>query len=189
MRLRTVIFPKLLGLMFVMGGVSRLAGQEPKGATAPETSAGHSVRAFLQRYLKTGSLKNDTDTRYRVAFVDLNVDGTPEAVVYIIGNAWCGSGGCPLLVLSKAGSSYRVVARITIVRPPIYVMTHLSNGWRDIAVRVQGGGIHPGYDSELRFDGKTYPTNPSVPPARKVNEAAARDVIIPVSGEDLPLNP
>jgi hypothetical protein len=30
---------------------------------------------------------------------------------------------------------------------------------------VQGGGIQPGYEARLQVDGKTYPSNPSIPPA------------------------
>ena len=54
----------------------------------------------------------------------------------------------------------------------------LTKGWHNIAVRVQGGGITPGYFAELRFDGKTYPKNPSVPPARRLKDEPHGKAII-----------
>ena len=42
----------------------------------------------------------------------------------------------------------------------------------------QGGGIQPGYEAELRFDGKTYPANPSVPPARPLKGKPEGEMLI-----------
>jgi hypothetical protein len=44
--------------------------------------------------------------------------------------------------------------------------------------RLQGGGIQPGYEAELRFDGKTYPENPSTPPAMHSPENARGEILI-----------
>jgi hypothetical protein len=50
-------------------------------------------------------------------------------------------------------------------------------------VWVQGGGIQPGYEAELRFDGNAYPSNPSVIPARPlVNRPHGQIVIAEVTG-------
>ena len=72
------------------------------------------------------------------------------------------------LVLTPEGASYRVVTKIRITRPPIRVLATSSHGWHDIGVWVQGGGIQRGYEAKLQFDGKTYPSNPSSPPALPV---------------------
>jgi hypothetical protein len=69
-----------------------------------------------------------------------------------------------------------VVTKTTVTRPPIQVLASKSNGWHDIAVRVAGGGIANGYDAELSFDGRKYPSNPTVPPARRVAEEVAATV-------------
>jgi len=98
--------------------------------------------------------------------------------VYLRDRTWCGTGGCPTLILARRGSSYRVVAKITITRPPIRVLTATSNGCHDIGVWVEGGGIRPGYEAELRFNGKTYPTNPSVPPARPLHARVPGEIAI-----------
>ena len=146
----------------------------------PLSTQQESLKRFLQ------SLDKSKSTRYIVAFRDINDDGIPEAIVYLIGRNWCGSGGCNTLVLARDGTSWRIVATITITRPPIRVLPDTSNGWHSIGVWVQGGGIQPGYEVELRFDGKTYPKNPSVPPARRL-EKSTGEIVIPSAENGTPL--
>ena len=130
----------------------------PQRTYQPTSDQDRSVREFLQKCLRDphASLEDEKTTRYSAAFVDLNDDGKPEVIAYITGRDWCGSGGCTTLVLVPKGSSYRVVARLTITRPPIRVLRAKSHGWRDIGVWMQGGGIQPGYEANLFFNGKTY---------------------------------
>lgn len=135
---------------------------------------GESLRRFLQAW------NDEISAQYSAAFQDVNDDGIPEAFVYLTGGRWCGSGGCSLLVLKQAGSSWQVVTRTTITRLPIRMLTKKSNGWHNISVWVEGGGIQPGYEAELIFDGKTYPTNPTVPPARQIKKELAGVVVIPL---------
>jgi len=163
--------------------------QTPREAATPSSTAQESLRTFLQHYLRGPSRDEDKTTRYFVALVNLSTDGTPEAIVYLTGNGWCGSGGCNTLILGRDGSSWRVVTNITITRPPIRVLSNTSNGWHTIGVWVQGGGIQPGYEAELRFDGKTYPRNPSTPPARPLEGKAAGEVVVPSSQVGTPLYP
>ncbi len=153
--------------------------KEPSRAEhSPSPVAENSLRTFLQTYLGFMPVGEDPTTRYQDAFVDLNGDGIPEVIVFVTGESWCGSGGCEILVLARKGSSYTVVTRMTVSRPPIRVLTTKSNGWHDISVWVQGGGYVQGYEAELQFDGSTYPTNPSAPPARPVTGRVAGKVVI-----------
>lgn len=147
-----------------------------------------SLQGFLQAYLKNPVLGNIRSTRYFANFVDLKGDGAREAIVYIMDDEhqwfqhhWCGSGGCTMLVLAPTGSSYEVIARVTITRPPIRVLVTRSHGWHDIGVWVQGGGIQPGYEARLSFNGKTYPSNPSVLPARRLAKHIPGDTVIPLT--------
>jgi hypothetical protein len=107
----------------------------------------------------------------------------------LVGRDYCGSGGCNCLVLARKNSSYEVVTKITITQTPIRVLDSVSNGWRSLGVGVRGGGIQPGYEAELRFDGKTYPRNPSVPPARPLKTAVAGEVVIESEQNATPLYP
>lgn len=138
-----------------------------------------SLKPFLQGHLRQPGDDVDKTTRYLYAFVDLDGRGKKEVVVYVTGQRWCGSGGCTTLVLAPDDSSYRIVTRIPITRLPIRLLSSQSNGWRDLAVWVQGGGIQHGYESLLPFDGKSYPTNPTVAPARRLEGGAAGEVILP----------
>lgn len=115
------------------------------------------------------SIITDSDVQYISALRDLNYDGIPEAIVYLMGN-YCGSGGCNTLILAQDATSWKVIATITVSWPPIYVFNNSSNGWRDIGVFVGGGGIYPGYEAVLSFDGDSYPSNPTVAPSRQINE-------------------
>ena len=136
-----------------------------------------SVRRFLQ------SFDSDLKDRFVVGFADLNSDGKPEAFVYLTSNDWCGSGGCTTLVLVREAESWRLLSEITITRLPIRMLGTKSHGWRDITVWVQGGGIQPGYETVLQFDGETYPGNPSMPPAKPLAGKTEGEIVIPSAPE------
>lgn len=98
---------------------------------------------------------------YQSANADLNGDGRAETLVYLSHDFFCGSGGCNLLILARQGSGYQIITRTTVTWPPIRLLESKSNGWHDIAVTVAGGGIIPGHEVALHFDGRAYPTNPT----------------------------
>jgi hypothetical protein len=116
-------------------------------------------------------------TRVLVSIQNLSDMGAPQAIVYLLGPKWCGSGGCNTLILAQNDETWKIISNIRITRPPIRISNERSHGWRDIGVWVQGGGIQPGYQAELAFDGKTYPENPTVPPARRLSEPAGQIAI------------
>ncbi|HXB75255.1 MAG TPA: hypothetical protein VNY05_43885 [Candidatus Acidoferrales bacterium] len=139
-----------------------------------------------------GSLRTlfeDQTARYAAAFQDLDGDGKPEAIVYLAGRDWCGTGGCHTVILSYVGESWKVITRVSITRPPIRLLKSKSNGWYDLGVWVQGGGIQPGYEAQLRFDGEMYPENPSVPPAKQLGSNLPGTVMISASQTLTPLYP
>jgi hypothetical protein len=150
-----------------------------------------SLKSFLQTYLGKpyAPFEQEGATRYSSVFVDLRGDGTKEVIVYVSGRAWCGSGGCVMLILAPEGASYRVVTRTTITRLPIRVLNTKTNGWHDIGVTVAGGGVQLGGEAILPFDGKTYPSNPTVPPARRMPGKIPGKVVIPPDMHDEPLYP
>jgi hypothetical protein len=148
-------------------------------AFAAETATSDGVlRTFLQGYLKGPDPTVDRTTRYSTAPVSLD-NGTQMELIYLSGQRWCGSGGCTALLLEADGSSFKVIEKFTLVRLPIRVLPNLTNGWHDLAMWVQGGGIS-GHAAVLRYDGSKYPSNPSVAPA---TQSAGP----PDSGLDLPL--
>lgn len=114
------------------------------------------IRSFL-----LGEYPDAGTIRYALAWKDLNGDGLDEAIVYLTGQYFCGSGGCSLLVLSKDGEGWRTVGDVSTTRTPVSVLASSSNGWRDLAVAVAGGG-GPAGTMALKFDGKAYPGNASI---------------------------
>ncbi len=152
--------------------ITAMAGQRPRQAPSRD-----SLEAFLRTYFADRTDGDDETIRYDFAFVDIDADNSPEAVVYAQGRTLCGSGGCRTLILRFDGSSYRVVSRLSITRPPIRVLETTTNGWRDLSVRVAGGGSRA-HEAILPFDGKTYPRNPSVAPSRQARRAVSGKVLI-----------
>lgn len=148
---------------------------------SPSAQQEDALKGFLQAYV--GDSKIGQMTQYSVAFTDLSGEGIPEAIVYLTSGGWCGSGGCTMLILQPQGPAYKVVTKTTVTRLPIRALTTKSNGWLDLGVRVQGGGLLMPYEAVLSFDGSTYPPNPSVPPARKLTGKVAGSVLIPASAQ------
>jgi uncharacterized protein YecT (DUF1311 family) len=137
------------------------------------------LRAFLRTYLHEAGIAADdaSKTRYTVAWKDLNGDGRPEAIVYLEGGAWCGSGGCTLLVLERSGGGFTVRGRTTITRTPIGILPSTTHGWNDLVVGIGGGGVQPG-QIVLPFRGDRYAGNPMVPPARRLGLHEKAEVLI-----------
>jgi hypothetical protein len=152
----------------------------------PIPSQAQSLKNFLQSYLGKpyAPFEREGATRYSSTFVDLKDDRTKEVIVYVSGRAWCGSGGCVALILIPEGRSYRVATQTTVTRLPIRVLNTKSNGWHDISVVVAGGGIQPGYEAILSFNGKTYPSNPTVAPAHRSIGEIQGEIVIPATAEE-----
>jgi hypothetical protein len=168
---------------FLLASMCPVAGGPAQAVQQPTSRQEESLRRFLRDYLGAPdpSFEPMEPTLYSAAFVDLKDDGTREVIVYVTGRAWCGSGGCITLVLAPKGSSYTLITEITITRPPIRALISKSHGWHDITVVVQGGGIIEPYEAKLSFDGETFPSNPTVPPAQELTEKVPGKVVVPLS--------
>jgi uncharacterized protein len=152
-----------LALLVAVALLPQAAGTQPSGL--PADVANHLRRQF------------GDDARYVDGAADLNGDGRPETVVYVVGPMACGSGGCPTLVFTPDGYGYRLVSSITVTNPPIKASAATTAGWRNLIVRVSGGGAKA-HDAELLSNGKSYPPNPSVAGPRVKTAAAGGEVII-----------
>lgn len=90
-----------------------------------------------------------------VARVDLNGDGQPELLAYLMGPYFCGTGGCTLQLLTPGVGGWRHVQTWPITRLPLLVAPTTSQGWRDIW-RAESGGGAPSSVVRERFDGHRY---------------------------------
>jgi hypothetical protein len=155
-----------------------LAGCKPD---APEPAASDAAGAeqapspvSVEEWLRANELGDDAaggpfeGALYAKAETDLDGDGVDEVLVYVGGPMFCGSGGCNLLVLKRGSGGFAAVGDLSVVQRPVGVLDSSTNGWRDLAVSVSGGG-NPGGTMKLMFDGKAYPSNPTVAPAEPVD--------------------
>lgn len=176
-------------IIFALCGTLMTATCLGQDRVSQDAAADGVLKTFLQNYLKSGSSGFDKTTRYSAAFADSSGAKVPEVVVYVSGRAWCGSGGCSMLILRPDRVSFTVITRTTITRPPIRVLQTATNGWHDVGVWVQGGGILAGYTAVLSFNGKAYASNPTVPPARRLAGDSDGEILIPKSAAGFLLYP
>lgn len=169
-------------VLAVAGAAAFLPGQ----ATTSDRPS-EALKAYLRSYLNPDdNVPPDTTTRITTFGVRTGGGKAEEDIVYVSGRRWCGSGGCTMLILQPTKSSFKVLGRVTIVQLPIRLLPSMSDGHPDIGVRVGGGGVQSGYEAVLSFNGKSYPSNPSLPPARRVSAPQGK-VIIATTGNSLPL--
>jgi hypothetical protein len=171
-----IVSVTVIGLMFLT--FSCHAQQQQRPNAFQESS----VKSFLQSFVGVPLHERDKITRYSAVFVDLKADSSQEVIVYLTGPSWCGTGGCTMLILAPEGTSYKVVTITTVMRLPIRVLTTKTNGWHDISVEARAEG-----EVKLSFDGKTYPSNPTVPPARPLRNKVPGRVVISDTTENMPL--
>jgi hypothetical protein len=92
---------------------------------------------------------------FKYALVDLDGDGILDAVVYLTGAKWCGSGGCTLRILKGTRAGFSFVSGTLRTFCPILALDSQSHGWKSLAVALRAGGY-----GVLEFDGKRYPLSP-----------------------------
>ena len=144
------------------------------GCAATEVPPGELVERLLD-YLKD----QPGPIHFFAAQADLNQDERPEWIVHVAGPAVCGTGGCDTLVFATTQHELRLVTRITVSRPPIVVAETSTHGWRDLIVRASGGGLLPGHDARLRYNGRTYAPNPTAHPSEPLLQTPDGRVAIP----------
>jgi hypothetical protein len=110
-------------------------------------------------------LSPDRETRYIDGTIDLNADGQAEFLVYVAGGSACRTGGCPTLVFTHLASGFRLLSTIALSHPPVSVTSEISKGWRNLIVRVADSDGRA-RDVELKFDGQSYPGDPTVSSGR-----------------------
>jgi len=105
--------------------------------------------------------QDEGNVRYYYNKVDLNEDGNPEVFVYLVGSPVCGTGGCSAAIFKQVNEEYILLSKFTLVNNPVIINNSKTNGYRDIIMYVSGGGIES-FFAWVKYDGTTYPTNPSV---------------------------
>jgi hypothetical protein len=87
------------------GAIAASQGQE----STTSSHLSQPLKIYLRGYLNVG-VRIPPDTTTRVTPVRVSTDeGKSEDVVYVSGQRWCGRGGCTLLILEPAESTFKVL--------------------------------------------------------------------------------
>ncbi|WP_095012973.1 hypothetical protein [Tsuneonella mangrovi] len=160
MKLRTIL-PLAAAIGVAACSPSADDNPPPAKAALPASEDARLESFLIQQFVA------DAPVSYRAGRVDLDGDGTDEVLAYVGGPMVCGSGGCPLLVLKDDGKDFKVLTQTSVTQLPVGVLDSRTNGMRDLWVTIGGGGAEGG-TVKLAWDGKSYPTNPTVDPATKI---------------------
>jgi uncharacterized protein len=139
------------------------------------------VEKVIAAEMQTQNMKVD-EQKIDADYVDLNGDSTLDAIVILSGSYWCGTGGCTMLVFTGQGSTFKLLSRSSLVRPPLTVAETKTKGFRDLILDVSGGGM-PAKKVALKFDSTGYPENPSDQPALPKNAKILGKVLFPPNSQ------
>ena len=152
----------------------KLVDPDPDDGVPPEQYSPHNsnieVASRIREFLTDDLLKADLNLmttkqrKFQYEEVDLNEDGKKEYLVGFKNSYFCGSGGCTFYLLNNDGT---VIAMFSVSDAPFIALKSKTNGWRDLVVNSNGAL------RSLKFNGKTYPSNPSVAP--KFNQIPSDD--------------
>lgn len=120
------------------------------------------IRLTIKDLYKDDLAKNfidDNSKKFIFFEYDLNEDGKKEILVGLTGGYFCGTGGCTQLLLDNQGN---VITQFSVSGNSVVIDTNKTNGWKDLF-------IYSGSKYRIvKFNGKTYPSNPSILPELKV---------------------
>ncbi|MBS2037161.1 hypothetical protein JST97_19395 [bacterium] len=98
--------------------------------------------------------------RIRYLYAPVKLRGSAQQwFVMLLSQQFVGSGGATALILDE---KKHLVSRFTLVNNPVLVCAESTKGWKDLVFFVAGGGVKAHY-ARLRFNGTSYPGNPSSP--------------------------
>ena len=127
------------------------------------------INFLTQSYLENDlQFLTENDRKFQFYKIDLNDDGKEEYFVRFMSSYFCGTGGCTFLLLDRYAE---VINKFTVMDAPIYISKDKTNGWKKLIVQSVGKF------KELIFDGKSYPSNPSVAPDSKTQPGPDFEII------------
>lgn len=119
-------------------------------------------------YDRISKILNDEDIDENTKITERYLDAdnnweTEETLIFIESPAYCGSGGCTMILVNEKDE---IITKFTVTRKPVLIGNNIEKKeWTDLVVWSDGSY------RLLQHDGKTYPSNPSL--AQKLSE---RDV-------------
>jgi hypothetical protein len=126
------------------------------GINSSNLETANLVRLTLRDLFKEDLSKNlidDTSKKFIFFEYDLNGDSKKEILVGLIGSYFCGSGGCTQYILDNQGN---VISKFSVSDYPVIIDSNATNNWKNLII------YSGGKNRLVKFNGKTYPSNPSV---------------------------
>lgn len=187
-------YAAVIALALLGGCRQQPAPANTKGATVatniadaePAATDGETVAEALRAKLMETGDGFGTDSKYLVAFSDLDNDGAREALLYLIDPTRCGPLGCSLFVLQPDGDGGWVV-RDTIgpSKLPVYRLDHRTDKWADLGVTIVSGGKRQ--LMAVPHGAKGYAPDPNAPTIDVANKAGAALLIADEESKAVPV--
>lgn len=120
------------------------------------------IRTSFQTLFKDDLARNiipGLSRKFIIFEFDLNGDSINEIFAGLTGPYFCGSGGCTIYLFKNDGT---VLTRFTVADYPIVVSDSKTMGFKDLIIKSNG------QNHLMKFDGKKYPSNPSLEPVLKL---------------------
>ena len=124
--------------------------------------AENQIRTSFQTLFKDDLARNiipGLSRKFIIFEFDLNGDSINEIFAGLTGPYFCGSGGCTIYLFNNDGT---VLTRFTVADYPIVVSDSKTMGFKDLIIKSNG------QNHLMKFDGKKYPSNPSLEPVLKL---------------------
>ena len=124
--------------------------------------AENQIRTSFQTLFKDDLARNiipGLSRKFIIFEFDLNGDSINEIFAGLTGPYFCGSGGCTIYLFNNDGT---VLTRFTVADYPIVVSDSKTMGFKDLIIKSNG------QNHLMKFDGKKYPSNPSLEPILKL---------------------
>lgn len=157
------------------GPANEVVNEVPATTALAEDIDNEALAAVMYEALKD-DLSSPDSLRLQTGATDLDGDGEAEVLAYAIDPMICGTGGCSLYVLRKAGDSYRILDQIGPSQLPIYKLPAGEDGWAELGVTTFGGGVAEQVMA-VPHDEAGYARNPTGEPAYGVAPGDAEVII------------
>jgi predicted small lipoprotein YifL len=124
-------------------------------------------------------------TYYEYNKVDLNGDGKQEIFAVAIGDYTSGTGGDSALIAAvNADGSLTLKQTFTLVREPVIVSDHKTNGWNDLIFLQYGGGAKETYRLVTADKNGKYPNVGDGKALAKLGDVSGTSIVYNDLGAD-----
>lgn len=111
------------------------------------------LEKWVKNYIKENR-EEASETTYTFSKVDLN----KEATTYFInfeGEIWCGTGGCPTLLVSKNNETFKLINDFSPIQE-LKIGEKEVNSWKELHIIIGDGGSSENQKYQYKTTSKKY---------------------------------